>query len=309
MAKQVGRLTKIGFAKQTTRGTAANAPTFFLPRTDLSFADIPESVINENTVNVLDNVLTKENVSFSSEGSVGGNLDLTNIGHVLFALFSSVTTTGTNPKFTHVFSNSQTALSQQYTAFVEDGVDTKRFPNCVCTGFEMSFGVGELITYSANFMGSKSSTGSTLVSAFASDLQYPTQKHISATYGGTAVSVRSGSVNFEKSAEADINVGRDTPSDYLTTMFSVSGNLSFYLDDDTFKEEMLDSEKKDIVLTIMLSADKSLSLVLKNCSVDAFTPDYSAGSVVEVSVDFAVTYDVTAGYTVQATLKNAQSAY
>ena len=309
MAKTTGRLVKIGFAKQSTRGTAVAAPVFFLPRINLSFIEVPESVANQNTVNVLDDNLTKENVSFVSEGSVGGNLDLTNIGHLLFAMFGAVTTTGTNPKFTHVFSLEQTALSQQYTVFVEDGANTKTFPHCVCTNLEMSFGVGELLTYSTDFMGSRSSAGSTLTAAFASDLQYPSQKHVSVSYGGTDIPVRTGTITFDKPAEPVINMNQDTPEDHISNMLTVSGSITFHLDDDTVRTEMLSSTKKDIVVKVELSADKTLSIALKNCSIDSFSPDYAIGSIVEASVDFTATYDVATGYTAQATLKNAMSAY
>lgn len=309
MAKTTGRVVPVGLARQTTRGVIASAPTKVIPRTDFSFTDTPESVTNESSINVLDETFDKQNTVFVAEGDIAGNLNMTDIGNILYAFFGAPNTIGTDPNYTHIFELKQNSLPEQYTVFTRDGAGTLAWKNGVLTALEFSFSLGEYVSWSSSWMASKSAPSSNFTPAYTSDIQYPVQRHVSATYGGTAVKIRSASLSFGKPVEQDIVLGVDTPDDFLTTMSTFGGSLSFYVDTAVFRTEMLGNTKKDTEITVAISSTKSLKFTIKNCHIDSYSPDYSINSIVEATVDFTGTYDIASGYTVRAELKNQVASH
>ena len=309
MPKTTGRVVPVGLARQVNRGTAATAPTKFIPRTDFTFRDTPESISNEASINVLDETFNKENVVFVSDGDIGGNLNLTDIGNILYAFFGAPTTTGSSPNFSHIFTLVQNSLPEQYTVFTQDGAGIKAWANSVITSLGFSFNLGEYATWTTSWMSSKSEDANAFTPAYTSDIEYPVQRHVTAKLGETPVKIRSASLTMEKPVEQDIVLGTDTPDDFITTMAMFTGSLSFFLEDDTFRTEMLNNMKRDIEINVDISSVKSLQFLIKNCHIDGYDPDYSINSIVPATVEFTGNYNIQEGYTVQATLNNQVSSH
>ena len=314
MTLSVGRLSGIALKKQSTRGTTETTTTgaIWIPRTSFNFRDVAENTQNESTISTLDAAYSASNTEVHGEGEMDGNIRLKESGVFFNALLGSPTTTGASAPYTHTFKMVQNALGQQYTVFKKDEVSSKRYGNAVLTNLEIEANLASFVSFSSTWISKKSDDQSPAPTAQYTSDDFFVTKQVTASYGGTATKVQSASLSFEKPVENVINLGDDTPQDFLSTMFTVTGELEMLYESDSFREDMLSSDiSKDIVLTFQKDASNKMVITLRNCFIQSVDPDYSNDSIVKISVEFMALYDMSNSNSesMNVVLTNSQASY
>ena len=127
---------------------------------------------------------------------------------------------------------------------------------------------------------------------------------------GTVTRIQSVSLSLDKPVENDVALGEDTPQDFLSTMFTVTGSLEMLYESDTFRDDMLGSNiSKDIVITMQKDASNKAVITLRNCFIESVEPDYSNDSIVKLTVDFRALYDMSNSESMNVVLTNSQASY
>ena len=90
--EHIGRLQKVGLAKETTPGTGV-APSVWLPQMSVEFKPISEKAIDNSAYGVIDEVFDSQTVKNMTEISLQGIFRDTNLGLLLYAAMGSTTVT------------------------------------------------------------------------------------------------------------------------------------------------------------------------------------------------------------------------
>ena len=121
MAKFIGRLVKLGIAKEATRGNGAAAAVYQVPRTVFSFDD---KVIKARSVGSLGNIADSEEafvVTKYGQGDLEGEVRCSSFGLFLYAMLGTCTSgTIVDSSYTHQFTVSQSNQHQSLMFVVTD---------------------------------------------------------------------------------------------------------------------------------------------------------------------------------------------
>lgn len=215
----IGRQFSIGIGKESTRGTVV-AATYWVQKTDFAVEDKIESLIDDASINTIEDAQSQEISQKYSEGTLGGRITDQTFGLLLMATMGTDTLgaveTGVKD---HVFTVLQTATHPSLTVVVNE-------PNATTTSslsyglsmidsLNIHFEVGKWATFKAAFTGNTPSTASSTV-AFITENGFNPQYclfKIAPTYPGIA-----GTLTATGTASSTVNV---TSLSISTTLIQV----------------------------------------------------------------------------------------
>src|SRR3990167_6480758 len=156
MSKYIGRLVKLGIAKESTRGAGA-APTYWVPNTSFSFDDAVVKVRSEAGVGVIADseeafVTTKYGV-----GDIEGELRDKSLGLLLYAMLGTLSSASVvDSSYTHSFSMSNSAQHQSLAFSVLDPNTSEMYKLVMLDSLEINMELDKVVGYKASFMGKQS---------------------------------------------------------------------------------------------------------------------------------------------------------
>lgn len=90
--EHIGRLQKVGLAKETTPGTGV-APTVWVPQMSIDFKPVSEKALDNSAYGVIDEVYDSQTVKNMTEMTLQGIIRDINLGLLLYAAMGSTTVT------------------------------------------------------------------------------------------------------------------------------------------------------------------------------------------------------------------------
>lgn len=323
MSKFIGATVDVGIAKESVRGTAESAATFWLPKINLSIDDMIEQAHDENSLGVIEDIQGSNLVYKYAEGELEAKVGDKSIGLILLATLGSVSTSGpTDSAYTHTFSVLQSAQHPSLTLFTDDGNQDYKHALGMITSFELSATTGSIINYKAGFRAKVGATATLSPSYSAENLflaQHITFKTASTQAGldaASAIVIRSVDFKIEKNVEDDKNLGTTEPTDILNKQFAIEGSLELVFDANTMKTEML----ADTVKAMRIQLDNTDVLIGSTSTpriqfdfhavkFSEFTRNYGNGDIVTASVSFKAFYKLADAKMVTVALRNAVASY
>lgn len=326
MAKFIGRLADIGIAKETTRGTAESAATFYLPKMTLSYDDKIEQVVDESSVGVIEDATDAKIVGKFASGEFEGKIGDKSIGLLLLATLGTVSTTGPTETsvYTHTFTVEEGAQHDSLTIFQDDPNQDYKYPLGVVDTFSLDVMLKEFAKVKVGFRSLPGATA-TLTPSYTAENnflpQHATLKYASSQSGlaaGSTATIQAVSLNIVKNVEDDMKLGQVTAVDILNRQLSVEGTMELVFADETFKTELLADTAKairiqltntDVLVQAGGTINPQLIIDLYRVKFTEFTRNYDNAEIVKASVSFKAFYSISDSAMIRAELKNAQSSY
>lgn len=328
MSKTIGRFVQFGVARETTRGTAEAAASFWVPWDELSLDDKDERILNDQSRGLLETSIGESIVKKWVEAEIKAPIDDTIFPLFLYAVLGTLATAD-NPDSNaavkdHTISVAQSIQHQALTLFLDDpaaGQDYK-FALGMVTGLEIMYEKGKFISFAAQ-MKAKTGATATLTPATATANRFLphhlTFKMASAQSGLTAASatvLKSANISFKPTVIDDDVLGSQSPADFNNTNFEVEGTIELMFDDETEKTLALAATKRalrfDLIntdVTIGAAANPSIRIDLNNVTFQPITRSFKQGEYVIQTIAFKAHYDTTDAKMLNAIATNITASY
>lgn len=326
MSKTIGRFVQFGIARESTRGTAEAAATFWIPWDDLALDEKDERVLNEQTRGVIETTVGEAIVKQWAEAEITAPIGDKAFPLFLYALLGGNATTGPTDTvvYTHTMNVQQGIQHQALTFFIDDpaaGQDY-RFALGMITELEINYERGAYVNFAAKLKGKKGQT-STLTPATTTENRFLshhlTFKIASAQSGLTAASatvLKSAKIMFKPNVVDDDVLGSITPADFNNTGFEVEGTIELMFDDETERTLALAATTRalrfDLINTDVLmgaATNPQIQIDLYNVTFQPITRAIKAGEYVLQTIAFKAHYSTADSKMLQIITKNLQTSY
>lgn len=296
--KFVGRRGDLGIAIESTRGTPIN-PTFWVPWATMSVKDTVEEAREEQGMGVIADSDSKFVTMKMSEGEVESQLYDKALGAILVGVLgASPSTTGSDP-YTHSYTLSNTNTHKTLSLYWSDPDRSDMFPLSMVSSFSVSVEPSGIVNYTTGFMSKVAREWTAQTSDFTSlgnkflhqHVEVRLASNIAGLSGATPISLKGLELSIEKNTAYDNVMGTVEPEDILNQQLSVSGSLNLNLEDDTYRDFMLNGTYRAMEIKLNRSANSSLTLQFPRVDFSEWEPDYTLNEIVKQSINFKANYD------------------
>lgn len=298
MSKFAGRRGTLGIAVETTRGTAV-APTFWVPWSTMSFRDTVEEAREEQAFGVLADSDSKFVTMRMGEGEVESQLYDKALGAILSGtLGASPTTSGSNP-YTHAYTLSNSNQPKTVSLYWEDPDRNVIYPLGTVDSFQISVETSGIVNYTVGFKSKVERDFANQTANFTSlgnkFLHQHLQLRLADTVGGlsvaTAISLKSLELTINKNTTFDSVMGTIEPEDILAQQLTVEGSIELNLEDDTYKDYMLNGTYRAMEIYLYRSSSSSLKIQLPRVDFSEWEDDYPLNEIAKQKINFKANYD------------------
>lgn len=299
-------LQVVGFGKETTWGTAATAPDYFVSATNIKWEDVIKYVDDDGARGVLAQPFQVFPGPANGDFSCDFPVFLDSIGRLLVAMIGPDTVTGSAAPYTHTFKLTPTAQPASLTCFYFDGYETRVQAGFRPTELTFKWSEGGEMTGSVKGVSKPSAVGAALTPSFGT---------LNALMGWQATLQVAGSpdlnlVGFDCSLKRKEYIqwaanNSQAPTNLIVKGLNVSGKLTLDLNDDTELTAFWNNTQPAVVITLTQSSGLSFKLQMSQC---AFKKAPVGGKdVVQVDLDFEAVQNSTDGGPCQIVVQNAIS--
>ncbi len=309
MSKFVGRRGVIGIAKEAVRGSGGTAPTFYMPRTTISFDDKTETAREQEALGVIADSDALFVTQKMAEGDVEFEVDDRIIGIILTSLLgASPSKSGSNP-YTYTYTLSQSNQHQSLSILYQDPDFTKIFPLAVVDAIKITIDQNAIVKCSVTFKSRVSRDWTTVTADFTALGSKFLHQHLAfrlaSTVGGlaasTPISVKSLELNIKANTVFDTVLGTVEPEDILNGSFAVEGNVTLNKQDDTFRQLMLQGTYKAMDVTLSNGANSSLQFQFPRVDFTEWEQDRTLDDIVSQKINFKGNRDTVNGLDIIST--------
>ena len=328
----IGRLFQVGIARETTRGTAISAATFWIPFSELQIDEKWENAIDEQSQGVIEGSVGETRVKEWAEGTIKAPISDKHFPLILYSILGSLSSAsnadGSGNVYDHTITVGQTAQHQSLTLFLNDpaasgGAQDYKHALGVVSSLEITYQQGQFVSYSAAVKAKKGVQAS-LTPAQSTENRFLSQhvvfkvaSNLSGLGAASALNIRSLSLKIDQGIEDDMVLGSKAPNDYLNKQFTIEGQLEARWDDEaTFKSTALagtakafriDLQNTDV--TIGSSAHPGLTIDLAKVVFTAITRPQKLGDIVVQTLQFRAHYSISDSKMVTILATNLQASY
>ena len=328
MTKGIGRLFQVGIAKETNRGTAESAATFWIPFSELGIEEKDNKIFEEQAYGVIEDSIGSTITKQWAEGSLKAPIGDKHFGLILLATLGSVSSgvhAGESIVYDHIFSVQQGAQHQALSLFLEDPLAGQDYKHAlgVISSLEITYEPGAFIGYKGNIRAKKGSTA-TLTPSLTTEGKF-THKHFTFKIAsnlaglavGSAIALKSLTLTITKNLEDDDVLGSITPNDFLNKQFTIEGKLeALWQNESDFKTNTLAGTAKAIRLdlvntdtTIGSAANPTVRIDLAKVTFTEITRPIQINEMVKQSVSFKAHYSTSDAKMITALITNLVSSY
>lgn len=318
MSKFVSRRGTLGLAIEATRGTPINS-TVWVPWASLSFHDIISSSAENQGMGIIDDQDSFYVTMQMGEGDVEAEVYDQALGYIFASLLGALpSTSGSNP-YTHAFSVSQTNQTKTLALYWKDPDRSYMFPMAVVESFKISVAPSGKVQYTIHFKSkrardwtSQTPSYTTLGGKFLHQhLQFRIAANIAGLAAATAISLKNLEMTFNRSTIFDEVMGTAEPEDVLSQTLGIEGSLNLNLEDDTYRNYMLNGTYRAMEIKFLASASSSLTMQFPRASFMEWEPDYTLNEIAKQKINFKCNYDSANALEMITTcsLVNTKSSY
>jgi len=318
MSKFVGRKGTLGLAIESSRGTAV-APTFWIPWSTMSFRDVVEEAREEQAFGVLADGDSKFVTMKMGQGEVEAQIYDKALGAILAGVIgASPSTSGANP-YTHAFTLSNSSQQKSLSLYWKDTDRSVIYPLGTVDSFNVSIEPNGIVGYTVGFKSKVEKDFASQTPVFTSlgnkflhqHLSFKLAANVGALAAATPISLKKLDFTINKNAAFDSSMGTVEPEDILTQQISVEGSIELNLEDDTYKDYMLDGTYRAMEIYLYRSSSSSLKIQLPRVDFSQWEDDYTLNEIAKQTINFKANYDAANGLDIISTceLINAQASY
>lgn len=331
MPKGIGRLITLGFAKESTRGTAETAASYWSPFDTLDFNPKVKNVIADQAMGVIENSAGEYRVSQFEDGSFKCPLTDQSVGPIFYSLFGAMASaahSGETTVYDHTFTVAESAQHQSLTFFTHDplGGTDYTYANGVVHKMEIDAELEKFImltnSLSAQTGVAQTSFTPTIVSENRFIPQYMAFKYASSVSGlssATPIAIKSIKLTIDEDIEEQNVLGSISPADFLNKEFKVDGQLeAVYQNLTDFKSTFLATpnigqamliDMKNTDVTIGTASNPELAVTLNQAFFYDWTLKVTPKDTVYQTLKFRATYKISDAAMIKAVLTNTVATY
>lgn len=333
MTRVIGRLSAVGIAKETVRGTAEAAPTYFVPIQSLDFDDKVETIENDSAFGRIEELNDSQVAKRHAEGNYEGKVFADSIGVELVALFGQSPTSvqkSTTGVYDHTFAVKNTNEHASLSLFYKDANQDVKYALAMLDSFELKADLDKFLTRSASFM-SKASDASTTTVVHTSEAEF-LARHLSfkeaadttALDAASAIAITNFTLTVSKNVEIQYVFGADTIAtnsskidNIVNQQFGVEGSFEAYRDDLTQHDLVMNGTKKAIRFEA-INTDVNIGTGTDHPAIRfdlakvAFTEQsraWDSNSTMKQTISFKGLFDLTTTSLLAARLTNTIVSY
>lgn len=307
MTKYVGRLIKVGVARETTRGAGASS-IYQLPQTSFSFDD---KIVQARSVGSLGNLADSEESFVTTkygQGDLEGEVRSKSFGLLLYAMLGSYSVSGpVDSAYTHSFIVNQSNQHQSLSFVVNDPNTTELYKLVMLDSLEITAELDQVIVFVASFLSKCARDTGLTVPDVVTESKF-TKKHLSLklsdTVGGlagaSAISIKSLTLKISKNVTIDDVIGTAEPEDILNKQLAIEGELTLNYEAETYKNYMKNGSYRSMEIafinnddTIGVSTNPSFKIQLPKVDFFDWEPTYDNDEIVSQQFSFKASRDVT----------------
>lgn len=318
MSKFVGRRGQLGVAIEATRGTAV-APVFWVPYATMSFVESIEEAREQQAFGVIADSDSKYVVMRMGQGEVEGNIYDKAMGTFLTALLGAApVTSGSNP-YTHTYTLSNTNQHKSLTLYWKDPDRSEVYPMSMIDTFQISVEANGLVNYTVGFMSkqardftSQTPNYTSLGSKFLHQhTKVKLASNIAGLSGASEISLKSLELNVNKNTMFDSVMGTVQPEDILNQQLSVEGSFELNLEDDTYRDYMLNGTYRALEIKFDNGTSSTLTFQFPRVDFSEWEKDVELDETQKQTINFKANYDAANALDIisTCTLINTQASY
>lgn len=324
MPAYIGRKAEIGIGKETVRGTAV-APSFWLPKTDLTYDDKVNQAIDESSVGIIEDSTDARITETYAEGSMEGLIRDNSIGLLLLSVFGVEDYSADDPEAgvnTHTFTIGSDAQSQSLTVALKEPNSSKKFALAMIDTLEVKAVVNDFVKFTADFR-SKAGASETYTPSYstgnlfvAQHATFRTAADLAGLGAASDINIISCTLSIAKNVEDDHNLGSLSPSDILNKQVAIEGEIELLYKDTSFITALLSDTPKAMRLqlkntdvTIGATSNPTLTFELAKAKFSEVTTPFGNDDLVKQTVSFKGFYSLSDALAIQAILINTNAAY
>lgn len=318
MTKFVSRRGQLGVAIEATRGTAVS-PTFWVPWATMSFRDTIEEAREDQGLGVIADGDSKYVTVVHGEGEFEAQIYDKAMGVILTGLLGAApSTAGSNP-YTHTYTLTNTNQHKSLSLYWKDPDRSEIFRLGMLNSFQMNAEPSGLVNYTVGFMSKYARDWASQTASYTSlgnkFLHQHVQVRLAATVGAlsaaTPISLKNLELTISKNTMFDNVMGTVEPEDILNQQLSVEGSLTLNLEDDTYRNYMLDGTYRAMEIYLFRSSSSSLKFQFPRVDFSSWENDLPLNEIAKQTINFKANYDQANALDIISTceLINAQSSY
>ena len=310
MAYFVGRRGSLGAAKEGTRGQATT-PALWVPYNSVSFDDKAVVVDSEGAFGQIADSYEAYIVKKFAEGDIEFDLDDKFIGLILTALAGAAPSSSAGPtNYTHTYTLANSNQHQSLSLLVQDPNVAKMFRLAMIDKLTIKIEPEGLVKCTASFR-SVAGQDWTLTSAvytalgnkfIHSMLRFKIAADIASIAAAAVLNLKSLELTISKNVEDWQDLGSATPSDILNKQLVVEGNFEIGLNDNTYRNYMIDGSTKAIEILLTYGTNNSLQIQMPKVRFANWEPSKGLNDIATEKIEFKGQYDVVNTLQVISTL-------
>lgn len=326
-SKGVGRILQFGIAKETTRGTANAAADFWVPWQELTVDEMIENVMDEQAIGVIEDSRGQTRVKNVGAIKIVAPIEDKTFPLVLYAVFGGLVTSasGDGSVKNHTITVGQSAQHQSLSMYTDDPLAAQdyKFANGAFAKFSIKYEQKKFVTFEAELRSKPGSTATNTPSVSTQNRFLP--QHFSfktaTTYSllstGTAVTLKSLTLDADPHLEDDDVLGSITSADFLNKQLTVEGTIeALWQNESDFKTAFLAGTAKAVRISLVnsdvligSSSNPTVQVDLANVVFTELTRPLVLNDLVKQTLKFKAHYSVTDSLMLSILCKNLQTSY
>lgn len=298
MTKFLSRRGILGLAVEATRGTGVS-PTFWVPWATMSFQDRIEEAREEQGLGLVADSDSKYVTMKMGEGEFEAQLYSKALGAILTGLFGASPSTAGSDPYTHTYTLSQTNQAKSLSIYWEDPDRNYLFRLGMLNSLSLSVEPNGLVNWTIGFMSKTARDWTNQTQSFTSlgskwlhqHLEFRLAATVGALSGATALSLKSLELNINKNTAFDGVMGTVEPEDILNQQLSVEGSVELNLEDDTYRNYMLNGTYRAMEIKLNGGASSILTLQFPRVDFSEWESDYTLNEIAKQTINFKANYD------------------
>ena len=322
MSKFAGRRGSLALAIEDTRGVppTSSSDYFWVPFATMSFKDTVEEAREEQGMGKIADGDSKYVVMKMGEGEVEAQLYDKALGVVLAGVLGAVpSSAGGGSPYTHTYTLQNTNQHQSVALYWQDPDRSDMFKLGMVDSYQISVEPSGLVNHTIGFKSKTADEWATLTPAFTSLGSKFLHQHVSVKLAAavgdlaaaTGISLKNLELTISKNTMFDSVMGTVEPEDVLNQQIAVEGTLELNLEDDTYRDYMLNGTYRAMQIQLNGGTTSILTLQFPRVDFSEWEPDFSLNEIAKQSINFKANYDATNALDIisTATLVNTQASY
>jgi len=328
MSKAIGRLFNVGISKETTRGTQAGSPTFYVPKRAFTHFDRVVKARSELSYNNIIDQGNQNPVALKwAEGSLETDLLSKSFGLFLLSLLGTVSSSGAvDSAYTHTFTLQNDNQHDSLSLWLDDPVTGDIvFTLAMINVLTLEFLPEDIVKVSIDFESKASKGVSDLTPSYSAEskflgrhLTFKIEDATGDLAAGSNVPIKSLTLRFNKNVIRDNVLGTVDPADILNQQLGIEGEVVLNLENRAYKDLMLNGSYKAVRIQLINTDDTigagatnpQFIIDFSRVDFEEWEPDRPNDEISTQRILFKVLWDITNGDVINnCQLINGQDVY